>query len=101
MTIGKSADSIQYLEKEIKVKEGKKIATGLVMETSKPFDFEKDYIRCLSIYRLISNIINTRKYSYLLDLKNQPFTIWHFHAIDLEEFLYNDNGGMIRSSWSV
>jgi hypothetical protein len=82
-SLGSSEDSITFLE-ELKKKSGNGeiVHTGRIMRTPKPFDFERDYQFCILIYHMIKNIIYTRKYSLLDELRGQEFTMANFVDLD-------------------
>jgi len=54
--VGSADDAITYLEKD---------ADGRVRETTKSFDPERDFRMSCMCYRLICNLINSRKHAYL------------------------------------
>lgn len=82
-TIGESDDAITYLEKY--ESKDKNETINLVKETTKPFDFERDYRCCLVIYKLIENIIITRKYSFIEELHGKECEFNTFYNIKFNE----------------
>lgn len=71
----KSKDSIIYVEES---DDNGKRELKQILNTSKPFDFYRDYVCCLIVHRLLNNIINTRKYSFLEGLHGKKFNFTTF-----------------------
>lgn len=95
-TIGASNDSITYLEEQRKEQKG----TGRILQTTKPFDFERDCNCCLVIYSMIKNIISTRKYSILTELHGKSFDFSTFSDIDINKVAIPKTG-VTKSSFTV
>ncbi len=95
-TIGASNDSITYLEEQRKEQKG----TGRILQTTKPFDFERDCNCCLVIYLMIKNIISTRKYSILTELHGKSFDFSTFSDIDINKVAIPKTG-VTKSSFTV
>jgi len=74
--LGQSEDAIFYLEKDKK---------NQLRKVIKPFDYERDFRLCLIIHSMISNIINTRKYSILKKLHGKKFDLHHYKDIKFPE----------------
>lgn len=84
--LGASEDSIFYLgEQRKRGQDGKYESTGRITRIIKPFDFERDHNCCLIIYKMIQNIINTRKYSLLSELHGKDFQFSTFGDIDFQK----------------
>jgi len=99
-SLGSSEDCITFLEEQKKKdSDGKLQATGQIMRTQKPFDFQRDYERCILIYAMIKNIIYTRKYTILNELHGQNFTMANF--VDLDFYKVAFSKGVMKSSFTV
>lgn len=75
-SLGQSEDAIIYLEEYKEDKEKKVEGIIKVAQTTKPFDFARDYECCLIIYNLIANIIKSRKH-YIVKDRN-PLKLYIF-----------------------
>jgi len=99
-SLGSSEDCITFLEEQKKKdSDGKLQATGQIMRTQKPFDFQRDYERCILIYAMIKNIIYTRKYTILNELRGQNFTMANFVNLDVYKTIFSK--GVTKSSFTV
>ncbi|MFA5127131.1 MAG: hypothetical protein WC465_04030 [Patescibacteria group bacterium] len=99
-SLGSSEDCITFLEEQKKIdSDGKLQATGQIMRTQKPFDFQRDYERCILIYAMIKNIIYTRKYTILNELHGQNFAMANF--VDLDFYKTAFSGGVTKSSFTA
>jgi hypothetical protein len=99
-SLGSSEDCITFLEEQKKKdSDGKLQATGQIMRTQKPFDFQRDYERCILIYAMIKNIIYTRKYTILNELHGQNFTMANFVDLDFYKTVFS--GGVMKSIFTV
>jgi len=94
--IGSADDSIIFLEK----KKGKYSRVDEVFRTVKPFDFEKDYNSCVILNALIKNIIETRKYSLLPELRGNNFDFFTFKDVDINKTIIS-NTGVTKSSFTI
>jgi hypothetical protein len=94
--IGASNDSIVYLED----RKGEPGEIGRVAQTIKPFDFERDCRCCLIIYSMIKNIIETRKYSLLGELKGREFEFSTFKDINIVKDVIPKTG-VTKSSMTI
>ena len=100
-TLGASNDSITYLEEKMKkLQKGKVEPTGYILKTTKPFNFQRDFNCCLTIYEMINNIINTRKYSLLPELHGKAFQFSTFVDIDVQKISISKTG-ILKSSFTV
>jgi hypothetical protein len=102
-TLGASDNSITYLEEQKKKEQdGQYKSTGHshILQTTKPFDFERDYTCCRVIYEMIKNIINTRKHSLLPELNGKEFQFSTFVDIDIQKVAIPKTG-IIKSSFTV
>lgn len=97
--LGKSGDSITYLEEQRSGKDGQLNPTGYILRTTKPFDFERDRNCCLIIYSMIKNIISTRKYSVLEELHGKEFEFSTFSEIDISNVAFLKTG-VTKSSFT-
>jgi hypothetical protein len=95
IVIGSSGDSITYLEE----KKNKDNGEHYIYTTTKPFDFERDFICCLIINDMILNIIRTRKYSFLKELNGKSFSFNTFVDVDIKELF--PKTGVNKSSWTI
>jgi hypothetical protein len=93
--IGSSGDSITYLEE----KKNKENDERYIYTTTKPFDFERDFICCLIINDMILNIIKTRKYSFLKEFHGKSFSFNTFVDIDTKDLF--PKTGVNKSSWTI
>lgn len=99
-SLGTSKDSITFLEKQKKDINGTKKETGNIMRTTKPFDFNRDFHCCLIIDSMIRNIIETRKYSLLPELKDKEFSFSKYVDINVADVAI-PKGGVFKSSFTV
>ena len=99
-SLGSSENCITFLEEQKKRdSDGKLQATGQIMRTQKPFDFQRDYERCILIYAMIKNIIYTRKYTILSELHGQNFTMSNFVDLDFCKIVFSKC--IMKSSFTV
>lgn len=99
-SFGTSKDSITYLEKQKKDINGTKKETGNIMRVTKPFDFDRDFRCCLIIDSMIRNIIETRKYSLLPELKDKEFSFSKYVDINVADIAI-PKVGVFKSSFTV
>ena len=99
-SFGTSKDSITFLEKQRKDISGTKKETGNIMRTTKPFDFDRDFRCCLIIDSMIRNIIETRKYSLLPELKDKEFSFSNYVDINVADIAI-PKVGVFKSSFTV
>jgi hypothetical protein len=99
-SLGTSKDSITFLEKQKKDIGGTKKETGNIMRTTKPFDFDRDFRCCLIIDSMIKNIIETRKYSLLPELKDKEFSFSKYVDVNVADIAI-PKGGVFKSSFTV
>lgn len=99
-SFGTSKDSITYLEKQKKDINGTRKETGNIMRVTKPFDFDRDFRCCLIIDSMIRNIIETRKYSLLPELKDKEFSFSKYVDINVADIAI-PKVGVFKSSFTV
>jgi hypothetical protein len=99
-SLGSSEDCITFLEEHKKKnKDGQVIPTGEILRTQKPFDFERDYSLCLTIFYMIKSIVHTRKYRLLGGKDGEKIYFRDFRNIDDIKTIYS--GGVTKSSFTV
>jgi hypothetical protein len=99
-SLGSSEDCITFLEKHKKKDENNKlIPTGKIMKTNKPFDFERDYSLCITIYSMIKSIVHTRKYRLLPAKEGEKIYFRDFRNID--DIKIYPSLGVTKSSFTV
>jgi hypothetical protein len=99
-SLGSSKDCITFLEEHKKKnKDGKIMPTGEIVRTQKPFDFERDYSLCVTMYSMIKSIIHTRKYRLLPGKDGEKIYFRDFRNIDDIKTYYS--GGVTKSSFTV
>lgn len=85
--LGQTDNAISFLEKD---------KDGIIYETSKGFDPERDYNMSLLIDILIKNIINTRRSYYL----NEDMPYYSFVELDLSSINIS-KGSFIKTSFPI
>ncbi len=95
--LGYSKDSITYLEK----RKDENFDEMNISRTTKTFDFERDFRCCLIIHELINNIINTRKYQILEELRGKKFSLYYFHDNINYPGDYIPKTGVTKTSFTV